>query len=132
MIYKYTCDEPGGYYINEKGITQFSKNLGCGFIGKWKINLENEIDYLHIRCGKHSRYIKEKDKIMLEYLEKEDYSHIKYEKKDGIILYRLYSYIEYIEYIHNPKICKEYINNGKCKDGRNCNNKHIIPPNYIE
>lgn len=44
----------------------------CNKPAKFKIRLENEIEYIHPRCGIHSKKINDKDKILLDNINQEN------------------------------------------------------------
>lgn len=44
----------------------------CGKPAKFKIKMENETEYIHPRCGIHSKKINEKDKILLDKINQEN------------------------------------------------------------
>lgn len=82
----------------------FFNNSICGSPAKWKVKLEMEKDYLHYRCGRHSKnldrvslYDKKINKIDIN-INKNVNNKEKYEDKDKFDLNELIKYIESGQY----------------------------------
>lgn len=81
----------------------FFNNSVCGSPAKWKVKLEKEKEYLHYRCGRHTRDL---EKISLYNKKKENINinvnkniiNKKYEDEHKIDLNELLKYIESGQY----------------------------------
>lgn len=91
----------------------FFNNSICGSPGKWKVKLEKEKDYLHYRCGRHSRdldrislYDKKSKKININ-INKNVSNQEKYEESKKIEDEHKFDLNELLKYIESGQYKKD-------------------------